>query len=67
MIILTLSRHSGLRVAELGLALTALAGLALLFGAVVPLGRKPGNALGGAALCIGGVLLLIAVHWGHFG
>jgi hypothetical protein len=67
MIILTLSRHAGLRVAELGFALTAVAGLAMLFGAVVPLGRKPGSIVAGAALAAGGVLLLIAVHWGRFG
>jgi len=66
MIIMTLSRHTGVRVAELGFALTAVAGLALLFGAVVPLGRKPGTVVGGAALAVGGILLLIAVHWGRF-
>jgi hypothetical protein len=58
--------HTGLRLAELGEALGALGGLALLLGGITPIGRRAGQALGGLALAIGFVLLIIASHWGHF-
>jgi hypothetical protein len=67
MIILELTRHNGIRVAELGLALAAVAGIAFVFSAIAPLGRKPGTLLGGIALAAGAVLVLVAVHWGKFG
>ena len=67
MILLALTKHDGLRLAELGFALAAVAGAALLLGALAPFGRKPGNVVGGLALAAGAVLLLVAVHWGHFG
>jgi hypothetical protein len=67
MLLLTITKHDGLRLAELGLALTAVAGVAFFLGALAPFGRKPGNAIGGITLAAGAVLLLIAAHWGHFG
>ena len=67
MIILALTRHDGTRLAELGLALAAIAGIAFVFSAIAPLGRKPGTLLGGVALAAGAVLLLVAIHWGKFG
>jgi hypothetical protein len=66
MIILALTRHDGIRLAELGLALAAIAGVAFVFSAIAPFGRRPGTLLGGLALAAGAVLLLVAVHWGKF-
>ena len=67
MIVLSaISRHTGIRIAELGFLLTAIAGALLLIGAVFPFGRRIGQALGGIALGAGGVLLIVAAHWGHF-
>jgi hypothetical protein len=52
--------------AELGFLLVAIAGALLLLGAIVPFGRRVGAGLGGLALAAGGVLLIVATHWGHF-
>lgn len=67
MILLTLTRHTSLRVAELGLVLMLLAGAGLLFAAVIPFGRKPGTAIAGVALGAGAVLMIVAIHFGRFG
>lgn len=67
MTLLALTQHGGVRVAEVGFLLVAIAGGLLFLGAVTPFGRKAGNLLGGVALAAGGVLAIIATHWGHFG
>jgi hypothetical protein len=67
MIILALTHHDGIRLAELGLALTAIAGVAFFFSALVPERAKPGVLVAGGTLAVGAVLILIAVHWGRFG
>jgi hypothetical protein len=64
--LLAISRHTGIRIAELGFLLAAIAGALLLIGAAFPFGRRIGTALGGLALAAGGVLLIVATHWGHF-
>lgn len=63
---LIIARHTGIRLAELGFLLVAIAGALLLLGAIVPFGRRIGAAIGGLALAAGGVLLVVATHWGHF-
>lgn len=63
---LLIKAHTGLRLAEVGEALAALAGLALLLGGITPFGKRAGQTLGGLALLIGGILLVVASHWGHF-
>lgn len=63
---LIIARHTGIRLAELGFLLAAIAGALLLLGAIVPFGRRIGAAIGGLALAAGGVLLVVATHWGHF-
>jgi hypothetical protein len=66
MILLAITRHTGIRLAELGFLLAAIAGALLLLGAIVPFGRRLGAGIGGLALAAGGVLLVVATHWGHF-
>jgi membrane-bound ClpP family serine protease len=67
MLLLALARHTGIRLAELGFLLAAIAGGLLLIVAIVPVGRRVGAAFAGLALAAGGVLLIVATHWGHFG
>ena len=66
MTLLAMTRHTGIRLAELGFLLAAIAGALLLLGAIVPFGRRVGAGLGGLALAASGVLLVVATHWGHF-
>jgi hypothetical protein len=63
---LVIKTHTGVRLGEVGEALGAIGGLALLAGAMTPFGRRAGMAIGGLALAAGFVLLLVATRWGHF-
>jgi hypothetical protein len=65
--LLALTHHNGIRLAEVGFALSAIAGGVLALGALSPVGRRTGNLIGGVALAVGSVLLIVAVHWGHVG
>ena len=67
MLLLAITRHTGIRLAELGFLLAAIAGALLLLAAIVPFGRRVGTGLAGVALAAGGVLMIVATHWGHFG
>jgi hypothetical protein len=67
MSILAITVHNGIRIAEVGEALGALGGAALLFGGLTPFGRRGGMIFGGLGLAAGFVLLIIATRWGHFG
>lgn len=67
MTLLALTQHNGVRLAEVGLALAAIAGGLLFLGAITPFGRRSGNLFGGLCLAGGAVCVIIAVHWGHFG
>ena len=63
---LMIKAHTGIRLGEVGEAVGALGGILLLLGALTPFGRRAGQALGGLAIAVGFVLLIIATHWGHF-
>ena len=67
MTLVAITQHNGVRLAEVGFALTAVAGGLLVLGALTPFGRRSGSTLGGFALAVAGVLLVVAAHWGHFG
>ena len=67
-LILGLAHQTGVRLAEVGFLLVLFAGV-WLAAAQIPQ-FKFGAArtiVAGIALAIGGLLLIIATHWGHFG
>jgi drug/metabolite transporter (DMT)-like permease len=66
MVILALhfNAHRTLRVEEIAGALAAIAGAALLIGAMTPMARRMGQIFGGLALLASGVLFALAVRYG---
>ena len=67
-LVASFSLQTGRRLAEIGFLLVLLAGIWLV-AAQIPrlrLGRAR-TIVAGAALAIGGMLLIIAVRWGRFG
>jgi hypothetical protein len=67
-IIGAVSRQTGVTVAEVGFLLILFAGVWLV-AAQIPAFKIPTQRtiVAGIALALGGVLLIIATHWGHFG
>ena len=66
--VLALTHQTGRRLAEVGFLLVLFAGIWLAAAQIPQL--KLGTArtiIAGIALAIGGLLLVIATHWGHFG
>jgi hypothetical protein len=63
-----LTHHTGIRLAEVGFLLFVFAGVGLVAAQIPQLrfGRFRTIAAG-LALAVGGVLLIIAAHWGQFG
>jgi hypothetical protein len=64
---LALAHQTGIRLAEFGYLLIIFAGGWFVAAEVPRLGRAFRKMFGGLALAAGGLLLLIATHWGHFG
>jgi hypothetical protein len=63
-----LSHHTGVRLAEVGFLLILIAGIWLAASQIPRL--RLGTArmiVAGIALAVGGLLLIIATHWGGFG
>jgi hypothetical protein len=67
MTIFAITAHNGIRIAEVGEALGAVGGAALLLGGMTPFGRRAGMILGGLCIAAGCVLLIVATRWGAFG
>src|SRR5437588_830182 len=57
---ITIKAHTGIRLAEVGEAVGAIGGLALLVGGLTPFGRRAGEIVGGLAIAIGFVCLVLA-------
>jgi hypothetical protein len=66
--VLALTHHTGIDLAEVGFLLILIAGVWLVAAEIpqLKLGRSR-RIVAGTALAIGGVLLIIATHWGAFG
>ncbi|MGD0197595.1 MAG: hypothetical protein ABSC56_06785 [Solirubrobacteraceae bacterium] len=66
--VLALTHQTGRRLAEVGFLLILLAGI-WLAAAQIPVFkfRAARTIVAGIALAIGGLLLIIATRWGHFG
>lgn len=66
MTIFAITRHTGVRIAEIGFALLAIAGALL---AIAPFTRfgKPGTLAGGIGITAGAVVIIVAIRWGSFG
>jgi len=65
---LALTHQTGRHLAEIGFLLVLFAGIWLAAAQIPQL--RLGTArtiIAGLALAVGGLLLLIATHWGHFG
>jgi hypothetical protein len=67
-VVLGLSAHTGVRLAEIAFLLILFAGV-WLAAAQIPLFKLTSarTIVAGLALAVGGLLLIIATHWGHFG
>ena len=63
---LTITKHTGLRLAEVGELVGLVGGLVLLLGGITPFGKRFGQTIGGLGVAIGFGLLVVATRWGHF-
>jgi hypothetical protein len=63
-----MSHHTGVIIAEVGFLLMLIAGIWFV-AAEFPVFKmaRVRKIVAGTALAVGGLLLIIAVHWGHFG
>jgi hypothetical protein len=67
-LVFSLTRHTGVRLAEVGFLLILFAGVWLVAAQIPQFKLSSGRTIvAGLALAIGGLLLIIATHWGHFG
>jgi hypothetical protein len=61
------TRHTGIRLAEVGFLIFFLGGAWLASAQIPRLRIGSLRFIGGAALALGALLLIVAIHWGHFG
>jgi hypothetical protein len=67
-LVLGLSHQSGTRMAEVGFLLIVIAGIWLVAAQIPVFKFATGRTIvSGIALAVGGALLIVATHWGHFG
>jgi hypothetical protein len=67
-LIFAITHHTGIRLAEIGFLLVLFAGIWLAGTQIAQLkANSARTVVPGLALAIGGLLLVIATHWGHFG
>jgi hypothetical protein len=66
--VLALTHQTGRRLAEIGFLLVLFAGIWLASAQIPQFKLATARTIvAGIALAVGGVLLIIATHWGHFG
>ena len=66
--VMALTHSAGRRLAEVGFLLVLFAGIWLAAAQIPQLKLATARTIiAGIALAIGGLLLVIATHWGHFG
>jgi hypothetical protein len=66
--LLGFAHRTGVRLAEVGFLLALIAGVWLTAAQIPQLKFATARTIvAGAALAAGGVLLVVATHWGHFG
>ena len=66
MTIFAFTRHTGVRVAEIGFALLAIAGALQVMMPVTSIGKR-GAIAAGSCLFAGAVVILVAIRWGSYG
>jgi hypothetical protein len=68
-LVLGVTKHAGVRLAEVGFLLLLIAGIWLAASELLNPKRWGAfrRVVAGIALAVSGVLLIIATHWGHFG
>jgi uncharacterized membrane protein len=64
-----MTRHTGIRLAEVGFLLILIAGVWLACAVILSSAKwgKFRTIVSGVLFAIAGLLLIIATHWGHFG
>ena len=63
-----MDHHTGVIIAEIGFLLMLFAGIWLAASEIPQFKAATARKIvAGAALALGGLLLIIATHWGHFG
>jgi hypothetical protein len=66
--VVAFAHQTGVKLAEVGFLLVLIAGVWLLAAQIPQLKfGKARTIVAGVALAIGGLLLIVATHWGHFG
>lgn len=66
--IVLMTHHTGRRLAELGFLLVLFAGIWFAAAEMPQFKFASGRSIvAGLALAVAGLLLIIAIHWGHFG
>jgi hypothetical protein len=65
-LVFTITRSDGIRIVELGALLGLIGGIALLVGAVTRFDNRAAQTIGGGAIALAFLLLIVATHWGHF-
>jgi hypothetical protein len=67
-LLLTISHHTSVRIAEVAFLLILIAGIWLVAAELLPQRwHKLRMVVAGIAFAAAGILLLIVTHWGHFG
>jgi hypothetical protein len=67
-LVLAISKHGGLRLAEVGFLLILIAGVWIAIAEGFPGSwHRFRLVVSGVLLAVAGALLIVATHWGHFG